>query len=444
MSDNLDRAGRLSFLQIDEPTKAALREFRVVLEPHIDSILEQFYGYVKQYPQIATLFTSGPSMDHARRMQRQHWMTNVFNGDFGDAYIEQVTIIGRTHERVGLEPRWYIGAYCFTLNKLVGLIQHHYRKKPERAAQVVQAVNKALLLDMDLAISVYIQTARETAAKTLSEHAGVFENEVHGMVEIVAAAATELQATSQSMAETAEATSRQASVVASAAEEAAQNVQTVASAAEELHASISEISRQVGESNRISREAVEEAQRTNQLVTGLAAAADKIGEVVRLINDVASQTNLLALNATIEAARAGDAGKGFAVVANEVKNLANQTARATEEISNQINEVQAATKTAVGAIQGIGTTIGQINEIAAAIAAAVEEQGAATREIARNVQEASTGTTEVTSNIHNVTEASSETGHAAKEVLTASRELASQSERLKSKVDAFLTDIRAM
>ncbi|MGC2854006.1 protoglobin domain-containing protein [Novispirillum sp. DQ9] len=440
----MDGTGRLAFLQIDDATKLALREFRPILEPHIDSILDQFYGYVKQYPTISRLFSGGPSMDHARRMQRQHWMNSVFAGDFGETYMKQVTIIGRTHERVGLEPRWYIGAYCFTLNKLVDIVQKHYRKKPERAAQIQQAINKALLLDMDIAISVYIQTARETAARTLNEHASVFENEVHGMVEIVAAAATELQSTSQSMAETAEATSRQASLVATAAEEASQNVQTVASAAEELHASISEISRQVSESTRISGEAVREAERTNQLVTGLAAAADKIGAVVRLINDIASQTNLLALNATIEAARAGDAGKGFAVVANEVKNLANQTARATEEISTQIGEVQNATKSAVGAIQGIGSTISQINEIASAIAAAVEEQGAATREIARNVQEASAGTTEVTSNIHNVTEASSETGHAAKEVLTASKELSSQSERLKSKVDVFLSDIRTM
>lgn len=444
MSDNLDRAGRLAFLQIDDNTRQLLREFRTLLEPKIDALLGEFYTYLGRYTNLAEKFGSQQSLEHARRMQRQHWVDNVFTGDFNDQYMKQVTIIGKVHERVGLEPRWYMGGYTFTLNKLVEIITTAYRKKPEKATAMIAAVNKAVFLDMDLAITVYIDAARRTAADTLNQHANVFENEVHSMVEIVASAATELQSTSQSMAATAEATSHQANLVALAAESAASNVQTVAAAAEELHASISEISRQVSESTRISQEAVNEASRTNVLVNGLAQAADKIGEVVKLINDIASKTNLLALNATIEAARAGDAGKGFAVVANEVKNLASQTARATDEISTQISNVQGATKDAVHAIQSIGLTITQINEIAAAIAAAVEEQGAATREIARNVQEASTGTGEVTSNINNVTEASNETGHAANEVLAASRELSSQSEKLRSKVDHFLQDIRAI
>ncbi|SOD93684.1 globin-coupled sensor protein [Caenispirillum bisanense] len=443
MADDLDRVGRLGFLQIDEETRGLLREFRGILAGNIDAVLDAFYGYVRQTHAVARLFGSDAGIRNARDQQRKHWLDNVFSGEFGDAYFRQVTLIGRTHERVGLEPRWYIAAYAFTLNKLVQLIYTHYRKKPERAAAIIQAVNKAVFLDMDVAISVYIQTARETAARTLNEHASKFENEVHAMVEIVAAAATELQSTSQNMAETADRTSSQSSLVANAADQAAGNVQTVAAAAEELHASISEISRQVAESNRISSEAVEEAERTNQMVNGLATAAGKIGEVVKLINDIASQTNLLALNATIEAARAGDAGKGFAVVAGEVKNLANQTARATEDIGRQITEVQNATKSAVGAIQGITGTIGRINEIAAAIAAAVEQQGAATQEIARNVQQASSGTSEVTSNISTVTEAATETGHAAGEVLTAARELSNQSERLKAQVDSFLHDIRS-
>ncbi|WP_404378941.1 protoglobin domain-containing protein [Caenispirillum salinarum] len=442
MADDLDRVGRLQFLQIDDETRALLREFRGILEQHIDEVLDAFYGYMTKHPDMAAMFKSDASMRHARDEQRKHWLNNVFTGEFGDDYFRTVTVIGRTHERVGLEPRWYIGAYAFTMNKLVQLVFSRYRKKPERASAIIQAINKAVYLDMDISISVYIRTARETAARTLNEHASKFENEVHAMVEIVAAAATELQSTSQNMAETADRTSSQSEVVASAADQAAGNVQTVASAAEELHASISEISRQVAEGNRISSEAVDEAERTNEMVNGLAAAAGKIGEVVKLINDIASQTNLLALNATIEAARAGDAGKGFAVVANEVKNLANQTARATEDISKQIGEVQGATEQAVSAIQGIGGTIGRISEITGAIAAAVEEQSAATQEIARNVQEASSGTTEVTSNISTVTEAATETGHAAGEVLTAARELSNQSERLKAQVDEFLHDIR--
>ncbi len=269
------------------------------------------------------------------------------------------------------------------------------------------------------------------------------EASVGGVVATVSAASTQMQSSAQSMAATAQQTSTQSTEVAAAAEQASANVQMVATAAEELTASISEISRQVVQSSEIASNAVKEAERTNEMVLGLASSAQKIGEVVELITDIAERTNLLALNATIEAARAGDAGKGFAVVASEVKNLASQTARATEEISQQISGIQTATSEAVNAIQGIGGTIGEINEIAAAIAAAVEEQGAATGEIARNVEEAATGTETVTSNITEVTTAAGETGHAAGEILSATGEMSQQSELLKTEVHKFLGQIRA-
>jgi len=270
-----------------------------------------------------------------------------------------------------------------------------------------------------------------------------FESSVKGIVQMVSSASTELQSTAQSMTATAEETSRQASAVAAASEQASTNVQTVASAAEELSSSIAEISRQVAESAKISGQAVSDAERTNQQVNALAEAAQRIGDVVKLINGIAGQTNLLALNATIEAARAGEAGKGFAVVASEVKSLANQTAKATDEISAQVTSIQTATSDSVQAIQSITGTIGRINEIAAAIASAVEEQGAATQEIARNVQQAAAGTNEVSSNITGVTKAASDTGAAAGQVLSASGELSRQSEALGEKVDAFISRIRA-
>jgi methyl-accepting chemotaxis protein len=216
----------------------------------------------------------------------------------------------------------------------------------------------------------------------------------------------------------------------------------VASAAEELSASISEIGSQVSSSSRISSAAVEEARHVNNLVHGLADAVGKIGEVVNMITDIATQTNLLALNATIEAARAGEAGKGFAVVANEVKHLANQTAKATEEIGQQIGSVQSQTNEAVEAIKAITMTIGQISEVASAIAAAVEEQGAATNEIARNVEQAAAGTNEVSTNIAGVTESSTETGRASSQVLDSARELSVQSEHLRNDVDKFINHIR--
>ena len=259
----------------------------------------------------------------------------------------------------------------------------------------------------------------------------------------VSAAATQLQATAQTMSATAEQTTRQADAVASASHEATGNVETVAAATEELTASIAEIGRQVAESTRIAGQAVATAEKTDGTVRGLVDAAQRIGEVVQLITDIASQTNLLALNATIEAARAGEAGKGFAVVASEVKSLAGQTAKATEEIASQIGAIQQTTQGVVTAIAGIGGTIGSINDITTAIAAAIEEQSAATNEISRNVQQAAAGTQEVTGSIFQVTQAAGEAGNAAAQVLTAAGELSRQAELMRQDVETFLNDIKA-
>jgi methyl-accepting chemotaxis protein len=287
------------------------------------------------------------------------------------------------------------------------------------------------------------QRAEAEKRATMNRMADEFEESVKGVVEIVSSASTELQSTAQAMSATAEETSRQSAAVAAAAEQASTNVQTVASATEELSASISEIGKQVSESSRITTRAVEEAGRTNAKIRELAEAAQKIGDVVKLINDIAGQTNLLALNATIEAARAGEAGKGFAVVASEVKSLATQTAKATDEISSKILEMQQVTGESVSAIESIGTTIARINDIATSIASAVEQQGAATQEIARNVQQASAGTSDVSSNIVSVTKAAGDTGAAATQVLSSSGELSKQSETLRGEVDRFITRIRA-
>jgi methyl-accepting chemotaxis protein len=291
------------------------------------------------------------------------------------------------------------------------------------------------------------QTAEETMKasrqRAIESHIAEFDRAIGNALQTVSSASEELQATAQSMTATAEETQRQATAVAAASEEATTNVQTVAAASEELASSISEIGRQVVASVEIATQAVNEAERTNAQIKGLAEAAQKIGDVVKLINDIAGQTNLLALNATIEAARAGDAGKGFAVVASEVKSLATQTAKATEEITAKIVEMQAATDNSVAAIGSIGETITRINEIAASIASAVEQQGAATAEIANNAQQVSHGTREVSLNIVNVTQAASETGSASAQVLTSATALAKQSETLRSEVDGFLTSIRA-
>jgi methyl-accepting chemotaxis protein len=285
--------------------------------------------------------------------------------------------------------------------------------------------------------------AAEKRAARLAELTRGFETGIGGIVTAVSAGSTEMRSNAEALSATAERTSEQCSAVASASEQATGNAQTVSTAAEELTSSITEIGRQVSHSAQITAKAVDEANQTNATVKGLAEAAQKIGQVVNIISEIAGQTNLLALNATIEAARAGDAGKGFAVVASEVKSLANQTAKATEEISAQITGIQQVTGEAVSAIGRIGTTIGEINQIATTIASAVEEQGAATQEIARNVQEAATRTQEVSSNIGGVTQAASKTGDAAGVLLDAAGGLAKQSEDLRRQVDEFLAGVRA-
>jgi methyl-accepting chemotaxis protein len=270
-----------------------------------------------------------------------------------------------------------------------------------------------------------------------------FEAAVGEVVHTVGRAALELNGLAERLVQASDQTVQRANSVAAASDEASTNVATVASASEQLAASVQEIGRQVQNSSVVAGEAVAQVTATNLQVAALVQGAERIGAIVQLITDIASQTNLLALNATIEAARAGDAGKGFAVVASEVKNLAMQTARATEEITGQIGAIQANTQASAAAIRGIGTTIGKVSEISTTIASAVEQQGAATREIARNVQQASAGTHQVSADIQSVTDVTRETGAAAKQVLGAAGELTRQSEMLSAQVAKFVETIRA-
>jgi methyl-accepting chemotaxis protein len=345
--------------------------------------------------------------------------------------------------RVGLG----FGLFVIVMSILSAAFSMLTFRRHARQTREADARTAAMQRDADERATAERKAAQEQAdaerRTTMDKLADKFETAVGKIVDKVSTTSAELESAAGSMSKTAETTQGLSSAVAAASEESSANVQSVASATDEMAASVHEISRQVQESSRIANEAVAQARRTDGRIAELSQAAGRIGDVIKLITAIAEQTNLLALNATIEAARAGEAGKGFAVVAQEVKQLASQTAKATDEIRGQIAGMQTATQESVAAIKEIGETIARISQIATTVAAAVEEQGASTQEIARNVQQAAHGTTQVTSNITEVTRGASETGSAAAQVLGSAKSLANESNHLKMEVARFLATVRA-
>ncbi len=442
-SASMDGAGRLDFLEIDADTVALLREFREHLVPALPGIVDQFYDKLRTAPELRPLLGTDETVKRLKLSQIGHWK-HLFNAQFDEAYFRRAKAIGEAHHRVNLSPRWYIAAYALMLNHIVGVIEQVYGNDPAKTRRVTAAVNKIVLLDMDLAISVYIEAMADRRHMEISRIADRLEADIQSTINEVREQSSAVLRATVGMSNAVQRAAERSRQVANASEQASANVQTVASATEEMASSVREIGRQADQSKAITQRAVSEAGRTASVVTSLTNTAQEIGKVLKLISDIAGQTNLLALNATIEAARAGDAGRGFAVVASEVKSLANETAKATDEIRNQIGNIQAAATETVNAIGSIREVIEEVQSIAIGIADAVSEQSAATSEISRSIHEVATGTRDVFTNISEVAQDTSEVDDLAADVRRSSQQAEAATIALQERVARVLEEIRGL
>lgn len=440
--DEADHEKRLRYARIDATTRADLPAIWQQVAPDLPGVLSRFYAHAHGEPHLSQLL--GDKQAGLETAQAKHW-ERLFGGQFDADYVASIRRIGMAHVRIGLEPRWYIAGYQFLLNELSAIVVRKNRFAPSRLARYIAALNKVVMLDLDYAISTYQTALIEERQRRNDAIAGAIEN-FRGSVDSILGAldtnTARMQETANSLTSVAEQAGREADSATNASRDTSLNVQSVASATEQMTASVNEIADQINGASSIVREASEMTEASSAEVERLAEAGRQIGEVVSLIQAIAEQTNLLALNATIEAARAGEAGRGFAVVAQEVKALASQTSKATEEIARHVHGIQGSTATSVESIRKIASIMTRIENVTGSVAAAIEEQSAATGEISTNIQRAATGTHTLSENVAGVNEAISETNRSASSVTQAATDLSAQSSLLSREVRQFFDVLR--
>lgn len=443
---------RLKLLDFNDDDRHALRAFWPIVEQNLPHLLDAFYARVTAIPHLSAMVAG--QTQRLKQAQTEHWR-ELFTGNFSSAYFASATTVGRTHNRIGLDPFWYVAGYGPLMIALTELAQKTDNQRGwnglklngarSRQGKLAAGTMKMLLIDIGVAVLAYQQALIEDRLqrqRALESEIGSFDGEMQQLLQDLQAAATRIEATARDLSGSAGETDGRVNSIVEASAGAAKDVAMAASAAEQLAGSISEISRQVTESTRITAQASAAMETSDSLSRSLQKAATHIGSVLDLINEIAAQTNLLALNATIEAARAGNAGKGFTVVASEVKGLASQTAGATGEIETQVASIQQAADQSVSAIQMLSTIVSQLREVAQGIAAAVEEQQLATGEIARSVQQAADHTNHVAANMSEVAEAVALTNRVAVSMRETADDLQQRTSGLGTSMRRFFDRVR--